>query len=44
MPLGALLTDLLAELAFAQRFDELRAEEDADKQGGGAAEDYAPHL
>ncbi len=43
MALGAVLADLLAELALAQELDELRAQEDADQQGGHAAEDDAAH-
>ena len=41
--LGAVLADVLAELALAQELDELRAQEDADEQRGGAPEQNPPH-
>ena len=41
--LRALLADLLAELALAQELDELRREEDADEQRGGAADEDLAH-
>src|SRR2546423_2467146 len=40
---GALLADVLAELPLAQELDELGAQEDADQQRRGAAEEDAAH-
>ena len=43
VPLRAVLADVLAELALAQELDELRAQEDADQQRGGAADENPAH-
>src|ERR1019366_6567337 len=43
MTLRAVIANVLAELAPAQELDELRREEDADQQGGGAADQDLCH-
>src|SRR6202042_867945 len=41
--LRPVVAHMLAELPLAQELDELRREEDANEQGGGAADENASH-